>query len=246
MKFYEYFDAKYLCPIPKYKKELRYWNKILINDCNEELVFLSGVSDKIIVEPQYYLDNIAGSYDGCMVRVTIKNKLVKISEKLPDGYFLKIWDGFRTVETQQSLFDKYYSIFAKKTKLEGEALLEYTKKFVSLPSYDVSNPSPHNTGAVVDLTICDSNGKSIELGTYFDDFEEKSYTRYYEELLESGRELTELEKEILYNRRILCNLFEEAGFLNYPYEIWHKSYGDQMYCELCSGEYANYGSAEIE
>ena len=246
MKFYELFDDRYLKPISKYKRELNEWNEILIKDCNEDLVSLNGVSNKIILEPQYYLNKVNGAYNDCKVRVTIKDKLVRIAEKLPDGYFLKIWDAFRSLETQQALFDKYHDIFAKETNLEGDKLIEYTKKFVSLPSYDVNKPSPHNTGAVVDLTICDKFGNSIKLGTYFDDFELKAYTRYYEELFEKKGILTELEQEILYNRRILCNLFEEEGFSNYPYEIWHKSYKDQMYCELLDEEIAVYGSAEIK
>lgn len=245
MKFYQLFDSRYLQPIPKYEKELNCWQNVLIKDCLEDLVSLNDISNKIIIEPKYFLEGLAGTSNECRVRVSIRDKLVRISKKLPDGYFLKIWDGFRTNETQQALFDKYYDVFAKTTNLSGCNLLEYTQKFVSLPSCDKNSPSPHNTGAAIDLTICDRFGKSIELGTDFDNFDLKSYTRYYEDLIENNVSLTELEMEILFNRRVFYNLFKEEGFFNYPYEIWHKSYKDQMWCEFFNLDFSLYGSAEI-
>lgn len=246
MYFYEFFDRKYLKPISIYNNELKNWQDIEIEESNEDLLSLKNVSNKIIVEPIYYLENIGGTINDCMVRETIKNKLVLIAEKLPDGYFLKVWDGYRTIETQKLLFDKYYNIFKQELNLFDEKkLIEYTKKFVSYPSYNINAPSPHNTGAAVDVTICDINNNSIELGSYFDDFKKESNTRFYEEKLERGEILSEIEEEILYNRRILCNIFEEAGFVNYPYEIWHKSYKDQMYAELMDEKKAIYGSLEI-
>ena len=106
--------------------------------------------------------------------------------------------------------------------------------------------SPHNTGAAIDLTICDKNNNSINLGTYFDDFKTEAYTRFYEEKIEKGESLTEEEEEIVLNRRVLCNLFTEEGFVNYPYEIWHKSFGDQMSSKLLNKKNAIYGSIEIK
>ena len=246
MKIYELLDKKYIEPIEKYKEEFNGWENIEIQDNNEKLVSLKGISEKIIVKPQYYLNKVNGAENDCKIREGLVDKLVKIANKLPDGYKLLVWDSFRTIETQEELFNNYYETFKKETNLDGEDLIDYTKKFVSLPSRDSKKPSPHNTGAAIDLTICDENDDSINLGTYFDDFRKESYTRFYEEKLENGEEILKEEKEIILNRRVLCNLFKEEGFVNYPYEIWHKSFGDQMSCKLLNKRPAIYGGIETK
>ena len=246
MKLFEIIDEKYIKPVTKYSEKLEGWENILIEENGEKLVSLRDINEKILIKPQYYINGIDGAENDCKVRRRIADKLVKIANKLPNGFKLLVWDSYRTVETQKALFDNYYNEFERNTNLEGEELLEYTKKFVSLPSIDKSKPSPHNTGAAIDLTICDDNENPINLGTYFDDFEEKAYTRFYEEKLENGEILTNEEEEILLNRRILCNLFEEEGFINYPYEIWHKSFGDQMSCKLLNLEKAIYTGIEAK
>jgi len=246
MKLFEVVDKKYIKPITKYSEKLEGWENILIEDNEEKLVSLRAISEKIIIKPQYYINGIAGAENDCKIRSTIANKLINIANKLPNGFKLMVWDSFRTVETQKALFDYYYDEFEKNTNLKEEELLEYTKKFVSLPSTNKLKPSPHNTGAAIDLTICNCNEKPINLGTYFDDFRKEAYTRFYEEKLENGEILTKEEEEILLNRRILCNLFQEEGFANYPYEIWHKSFGDQMACKLLNLEKAIYTGIEAK
>lgn len=246
MKLYELIDKKYIEPIIEYERTLSNWKNIPIEDCKEELVSLKDIDDKIIISPQYYINNIPGAENDCKVRTSIAEKLLRIAHRLPDGYCLLIWDTFRTIQTQQELFNGYYEIFKKETALVGDELINYTCKFVSLPSLDKTRPSPHNTGAVVDLTICTVDKTELLLGTKFDDFEEKAYTDFYEKKLVREGKLNDEDMEILLNRRILCNLFSEEGFVNYPYEIWHKSFGDQMWCELLNKDLAIYGSSELE
>lgn len=246
MKLFEIIDEKYTKPITKYAEKLEGWENINIEENGEKLISLKGINEKIVVKPEYYINGIAGSENDCKVRITIADKLIKVANNLPNGFKLLVWDSFRTIETQKALFDLYYEEFEKNTNLKGEKLQEYTKKFVSLPSMDKKKPSPHNTGAAIDLTICDCNENPIDLGTYFDDFGKEAYTRFYEEKLENGEALTKKEEEVLLNRRILCNLFEEEGFANYPYEIWHKSFGDQMACKLLNLEKAIYTGVEAE
>lgn len=246
MKLYECVPKKYLEPIEQYNNDFDNWNKISIKECEEELVSLKRVNKKIILSPQYYINNIPGTENDCKVRKTIKDKLNKIANKLPNEFNLLIWDAYRTIETQNALFNKYYMEFKKSTKLEGDNLLIYTKKFVSLASIDRQKPSPHNTGAALDLTICNSFGEPINLGVDFDEFSQNSYTRYYEKKLENGVILSPKETEILLNRRVLCNMFKEEGFANYPYEIWHKSFGDQMASEALKQAYAIYGGIEAK
>lgn len=246
MKLHEIIDKKYLEPLKAYDKELKNWRNFPIKECNEELVSLKDIDEKILISPQYYINNIPGSENDCKIRKSLAEKIIEIAHKLPDGFYLLVWDSFRTIQTQQALFDSYYEEFKNTTNLQGEELMSYTCKFVSLPSLDNTKPSPHNTGAAIDLTICTSDGISIPVGSEFDDFSLRAYTNYYEEKLAKEGSLNEEETEFLINRRILCNLFTEAGFVNYPYEIWHKSLGDQMWSELLDKEYAIYSSVELK
>ncbi len=243
MKLYEVIDKKYLEPIQEYQEELKGWKNILIKENHEELVSLKRISPKILVSPQYYINGIDGADNDCKIRKSLADKLIIIANRLPEGFNLLVWDSFRTLKTQNSLFESYYNEFKETTNLKEGELLEYTKKFVSLPSADKNKPSPHNTGAAIDLTICDDDKKEINMGTYFDDFRQEAYTRFFEEK-NKIEELSEEEKEILLNRRILCNLFTEEGFVNYPYEIWHKSFGDQMASKLLKLDHAIYGGIE--
>jgi D-alanyl-D-alanine dipeptidase len=92
------------------------------------------------------------------VRKGILKKLQTAQKSLLEGYYFKFFDNYRPLEVQQKLFD------AQKAKLKREnpeweekKLDNETQRYVSFPSPSkergTTHPSPHNTGAVVDLTI---------------------------------------------------------------------------------------------
>jgi D-alanyl-D-alanine dipeptidase len=126
-----------------------------------------------------------------------------------------------------------------------DTLLEETQKYVSFPSVDPSAPYPHLTGGAVDLTICDADNKPIPMGTEFDHFKSESRTRYYEEQLEAGRDLTPEECTYLTNRRLLFHILTKTGITNYPEEWWHFDYGNQFWASI-KGRNAIYGQASNE
>lgn len=235
---------KYKAPILK-KVGIENWKEVPIEESLEIMVKLNNISDKIKIEPVYFNQGRKGSIKESYVRKTLADKLIKASENLPKGYAFLIWDAYRPLEVQQDLFDDYYEVLKKDNpNLSKEELMNLTQKFVSLPSTDRKKPSPHNTGAAIDLTICDENGVSIKMGGGFDDFTERANERYYEEKLEKGT-LKDEEYEFLINRRILNNLLIEQGFLGHPYEWWHKCYKDQMYTKMSMQEKAIYGMTQI-
>jgi len=83
-----------------------------------------------------------------------------------------------------------------------------------MPSADAAHLAPHLTGGAIDITLADRQGKALNLGTAFDEMNEKSATRYFEhnpsENLEACR-----------HRRLLYNCMSQAGFSNYAEEWWH-------------------------
>jgi D-alanyl-D-alanine dipeptidase len=86
-------------------------------------------------------------------------------------------------------------------------------KFVSNPIHK----SVHNFGAAVDLTICDSKGKALDMGAGFDDIREIAYPSLEAKFLASG-ELTKLQVE---NRNLLRQVMRHQKFRNLPTEWWH-------------------------
>lgn len=223
--------------------ELGDWNVIAIRECNEELVSLRGIHNRIIVEPQYFINNITGALNECLVRETVAKKLVKAAEELPENLSLVIWDGWRPTEVQTALFDEYKSRLKQQYSGKREEDLDReVAKFVSVPSVNPLRPSPHLTGGAVDLSI--TNGSSyVPMGTGFDDFSPLSNTDYYENL-SKRKELTREENEFLQNRRLLFHCMRDAGFTNFPNEWWHFDYGDQFWASISKSDHAIYGKVQ--
>ena len=67
----------------------------------------------------------------------------------------KVFDGYRPIEAQQFLFDKFP-----------------TDGFVSNPK---DGAVPHCRGVAIDLTLIDKNGDELDMGTDFDNFTELAY-----------------------------------------------------------------------
>lgn len=195
----------------------------------EELVSVSDYfGGKILVQPVYFDQGYEGASEKCFIRKGTAERLEKALLLLPKGLTFKAFDGWRSVTTQQSLYDKYYQSVKENNPLMNEEELEAeTKKFVSKPSLDPENPSVHNTGGAIDLTLFDLEQQcELNLGTAFDDFTPKAYTHSFEE--EAAKQYEDYE-EIRNNRRLLYYCMTRAGFTNLPTEWWHYDYGDNFW-----------------
>lgn len=214
---------------------------ISIEDCGEELVKL-GEKD-FILEPMYFQ---WGHNDSPQMelRSGVLERLKKAQEILRSQkgakWSLKIWDCYRTLKTQQLLFDEYYrELEFDNPEWDQAKIKEAVQTFVSFPSHDPNYPAPHNTGGAVDLTILDENGEELDMGTPFDEFTEKSYTDHF------AAQEDEESKAIHSNRMLLKSIMAEAGFCNYSEEWWHFSYGDQAWAIANNLNTAIYGSKEL-
>jgi len=84
----------------------------------------------------------------------------------------------------------------------------------------VANPTRtglHNYGIAVDLTICDDEGKPLDMGTPFDFFGRKAGISEEEALIKEGK----LTRQQVDNRKLLRSVMTEAGFLTIRGEWWH-------------------------
>lgn len=84
----------------------------------------------------------------------------------------------------------------------------------------VANPdrgSVHNFGMAVDLTLADSQGRELDMGTPFDDFSDLAQPQKEDEFFQRGL----LTQEQLHNRHLLRDVMVESGFTTIPHEWWH-------------------------
>lgn len=131
------------------QESIRGWKTIEIRECGEPLVNLAE-APQVLVDSQYFKQGIKGSKEEVFLRLGVANRLVAATQYLPKGYKFLIWDGWRPLEVQQALFDKFYNWLEKENPgLPEENLVDLTQTYVSLPSINPTKPSPHNTGGAV-------------------------------------------------------------------------------------------------
>lgn len=197
------------------------WKDVKIDESDEPMVCLNPLAEKyrLMIQPQYFLQGINGASDQVFMREGAVEKIIRASEVLPSSYKLIIFDAFRPLTVQNSLFDDFKRKLREvnPTKRE-EDLTALTEVYVSLPSYDSLKPSPHSTGGAVDLSIV-KDGELVDMGTSFDSFDVSSRTDFF----------ATINPSIHTNRNMLYCVMSEAGFANYPEEWWHYDYGNQFW-----------------
>ena len=188
----------------------------MINSKN--LVDLYEYSQGLIrVDMQYYKQGLPGSINVAYVRHEVADMLMQSAQSLPNGIYLKVWDAWRTFETQKHLYDTYFcDLKDKHPELSDGDILILTREFVSNP-YDYQYL--HGTGGAVDVTLVDMNGNDLDMGTIFDDFSDKANTNYF----------SKSNSSIHNNREMLLRAMLAAGFVNFSNEWWHYDYGDKLW-----------------
>lgn len=165
------------------------------------------------------------------VRKTIANMLVEAQSKLPNGYKLMIKEGHRDIETQRKIFDEYRDFLKREfPNLSEKELYKKVSAYVAPPEI----VPPHSTGGAIDLTLMTIDGQEINMGTRFNaDPEESNFSNYTDTLVSD---------EIRDKREILKNVMGSVGFVNYPTEWWHWSYGDRYWAFIKDKAFALYNS----
>ena len=127
-------------------------------------------------------------------------KAQQLLKELHPSYRLLIYDAARPMSVQQRMWD----------------LVKGTSKYIY-----VSNPAHggglHNYGLAVDLTIADSTGFPLPMGTEVDFMGPESHITNEPQLVKDGK-ITAQERE---NRLLLRKVMKEAGFHPLPSEWWH-------------------------
>ncbi|MEB3767056.1 M15 family metallopeptidase [Acinetobacter sp. MD2] len=175
----------------------------------------------LILEPYYYQQKIAGAVADFYIRKQVLEKLHLASQQLPQGLHLMLLDAWRPYPLQAALVESFNAeISARYPTHSEDEKQKILSLFVSAPSLDPRQPSPHMTGGSVDVTLCDENGQALNLGTAFDEPIEESWTAALEKYPEHSAQRL---------RRVLYWAMHHAGFTNLPSEWWHFDYGNQLW-----------------
>lgn len=105
------------------------------------------------------------------------------------GLQLKVYDAYRPLSIQRLMWS-----------------IVPDERYVA----DPAKGSRHNRGCALDLTLCDSAGVELDMGTGYDEFTERAAATY-----------TDLPEHVLANRRLLDRIMSDAGFDVLPSEWWH-------------------------
>lgn len=146
--------------------------------------------------------DVYGDLERCYLRPEAAEKLKKAQSLLQEqhpGYSLLVFDGVRPFRVQQIMWDSLH--------------IPNKRNYLAPPS----EGSIHNYGCAVDLTIVDSLGRELDMGTPFDFFGELAQPQLEAQMLANGK----LSQKQLDNRLLLRSTLRKAGFYDIKTEWWH-------------------------
>jgi D-alanyl-D-alanine dipeptidase len=182
---------------------------------------------------------IKNNTDYTKLRLTVFNKLKEAQSKLPNGIKFCIYEGYRSLQLQEQLFNERYNIIKNKYPdwNHEQIFLETTKMVSPIINLDGSvNTPPHSTGGAVDLYLVDENGEAVDMGIH-----PKDWMQDTDGIL-SLTASTIISDQARFYRKIMSEVLGNVGFVNYPTEFWHWSYGDRYWAYFAGSKHALYGS----
>ena len=133
----------------------------------------------------------------CYLRKNTALALMKANQELiTKGFRIKLFDCYRPLDVQKKMWQI----------LPGTNYVANPKK-----------GSKHNRGAAVDLTLVDSNGNELDMGTKFDFFGPEAHHTY-----------TKHSPEVLQNRKLLKETLAKYNFKSIYNEWWHYEYRPEI------------------
>ncbi|RYG24092.1 dipeptidase [bacterium] len=147
------------------------------------------------------------------VRKRVAEMCAMASEKLPEGIFLGLVEGWRPLSRQQRIYDFIWASALEAFPERNHASLRRTVCRWVAPT-DQKAPPGHCTGAAVDVWLVDVNNEPIDVSAPYDRWTAApTYT-------------LGLSPDAGLNRQLLVETMLAAGFSNCRDEWWHYSYGD--------------------
>lgn len=189
----------------------------------------------LLTEPVYFKQGISQD-SRIFLRSGVIEKLIAIEKDLKI-YRLKLWDGYRSRQVQDALFQQFWNEAKKKNPDWDDVQIKtYIEPFVSNARDPKRIPS-HATGGTIDLTLIDVNGNELDMGTPFDFFGTEATPLYFEQNLTNSK--------VKENRKILREAMFAQEFTIDKEEWWHFDYGNQLWALELNKPFAIYGEVFI-
>ncbi|MDD3669196.1 MAG: M15 family metallopeptidase [Alphaproteobacteria bacterium] len=168
------------------------------------------------------------------LRAYTYRQLLQAKARLPAGVVLMVFEGYRPLSAQKKLWDD----IMLKMRAAHPALAPDSEELMALCNRFVANPyrqgSGHQSGAAVDVALCDSDGRLLDMGGAVRGFEDTA-----------AFDCPALSETAKANRRVLKEAMASAGFVNYPAEWWHYSFGDRLWAKLTGSPIAIFGQVDL-
>lgn len=182
---------------------------------------------------------IPDNTDFTKMRNTVYEKLLQAQAILPDGLKLCLYEAYRGYDLQESIFqERYNALRVLNPHMSHEQLFIETTKFAS-PNINLDgskNVPPHATGGAVDVYLLDHRGQVVDMGIHLDDTYQDIEGIYCKT---DSHAITDEAKSY---RKIMGDALSTVGFVNYPTEYWHWSYGDRYWAYHTHHPHAIYGA----
>jgi zinc D-Ala-D-Ala dipeptidase len=162
-------------------------------------------------------------------REEVAQRLLRADARLPEGVRLLIVECHRPLEIQDAYWEEQLEALRERhPDWPEDKLAEENAKFVAPPEI----VPPHSTGGAVDVVLVDAEGEELDMGSSLNEKGPRMRT-----------DARELPQEAKRNRIALLEAMESVGFVNYPHEWWHFSYGDRYWAYVKGEPVAIYGAA---
>jgi D-alanyl-D-alanine dipeptidase len=235
---------------------MKTYRAVPIADCGEPLVPVQS-GTVALTEPHPYaaLGAPYGTASPWMLRQRVLAALLRAQDELGarrPGWTLKLFDAYRPNPVQAFMV---WREFRRQAELVGASLAAFDKpadlqvrdpglyerlasrvfEFWGIPSDDPRTPPPHSTGAAVDLSLLDADGREVDMGCPIDETTERAYPDHYAHA--SSPPMRGYHE----HRLLLDEVMRSAGFRRHGNEWWHFSLGDQMWAWTAGEPVAVYG-----
>jgi D-alanyl-D-alanine dipeptidase len=195
---------------------------IPVHDDNEHLVDLATRGIDCIAA--------SGAHPSRWVRAGVADRLEQAASALPSGIRLLVFEGFRTAAAQQAIVAAYSaSVREHWPDLDHDQLSLLTSRYVA-----PLGVAPHVAGAAIDLTLVRPDGRRLDMGTEIDATPEESGNACF-------FNARNIDASARAHRTLLAAAMSAGGFVNYPTEWWHWSFGDRYWAHVTGAPAALYG-----
>lgn len=201
---------------------------VLINDVRVTGVPVVDVGEPLVAVSVSCVDHQRVRNDGpskFKVRADVARRL-EIADSFLGPVSLVVVEGHRATTVQERFWNhRYAEVRLAHPDWSPEEVTAETARFVAPPD---GHP-PHSTGGAVDVILTAGGGAEIDMGSALNDPGPKMAMD------------AEVGAEARVWRDRLSGAMSEAGFVDYPYEWWHFSYGDQYWAWRTQAPAALYG-----